>query len=474
MEMKKRKQGKNLINDLEVRFVKVLDLLLATISFATIWYGFYADKLHVRFAMRGHWLVIALFAFLFVLFGKVYDAFDFSRNRVQDMVFEHGLALLEADFVMYIVAFLLIRHVPLVWPMFLCLGMQLIYALFWCYLAQKWFYETFAPREAIIVYGNREDVQEWEKNFQTIDKYHIKEVLKIDEVIHNLSKIKDIDTIFVLGVHSRDRNALAKYCVTHEIQMFMVPRVGDLLLAGAMQKHVFHVLMLNVERHYPMMEYAIVKRLSDIILSAVALIILSPVILITAICIKAEDHGPVFYKQVRVTKDGKEFEILKFRSMKVDAESDHVARLSSGKDDDRVTKVGRSIRKVRIDEIPQFINVLKGDLSLVGPRPERPELIEKYKETIPEFDLRLQVKAGITGYAQVYGKYNTTPYDKLLMDLMYISNASVFEDIRIMLATVSILFLPESTEGVAVGATTAMDYENAADSIENNAETVAK
>ena len=187
-----------------------------------------------------------------------------------------------------------------------------------------------------------------------------------------------------------------------------------------------------------------------------ALIVLSPFMLVTAIAIKATDKGPVFYKQVRLTKNGKKFEILKFRSMRVDAEKDGVARLSTGENDDRITSVGRIIRKFRIDELPQLINILKGDLSICGPRPERPEIAEEYCKEIPEFALRLQVKAGLTGYAQVYGKYNSTPYDKLEMDLMYIAHPSIFEDFKIMLATIKILFVAESTEGVEEGSQTAL------------------
>ena len=177
--------------------------------------------------------------------------------------------------------------------------------------------------------------------------------------------------------------------------------------------------------------------------------------LITAIAIKRTDGGPVFYRQCRLTKDGKTFNVLKFRSMRVDAEKDGVARLSTGDHDDRVTPVGKVIRKVRIDELPQLFNILAGDMSIVGPRPERPEIAAQYEKEMPEFRLRLQAKAGLTGYAQVYGKYNTTPYDKLQMDLMYIAHPSFAQDLRICLATIKILFLPESTEGIAEGAVTA-------------------
>lgn len=141
--------------------------------------------------------------------------------------------------------------------------------------------------------------------------------------------------------------------------------------------------------------------------------------------------------------------------MRVDAEKDGVARLSTGDKDDRITPVGRFIRKVRIDELPQLLNILKGDMTICGPRPERPEIAAQYEEELPEFRLRLQAKAGLTGYAQVYGKYNTTPYDKLVMDLMYIAHPSFLQDLQIMFATVKILFMKESTEGVATEQITA-------------------
>ena len=189
------------------------------------------------------------------------------------------------------------------------------------------------------------------------------------------------------------------------------------------------------------------KRTMDIVASGLALIVLSPIFLVTAIAVKS-DGGPAFYRQKRLTKDGKVFEILKFRSMRIDAEKYSGAVLSSGENDTRITKVGRIIRAYRLDELPQLINILKGDMSLVGPRPERPEIQAKIEKEVPEFSLRLQAKAGLTGYAQVYGKYNTSFYDKLLMDLMYISRPSILEDLTIILATLRILTSKESTEGV--------------------------
>ncbi|MGN0742981.1 MAG: sugar transferase, partial [Candidatus Fimadaptatus sp.] len=211
-----------------------------------------------------------------------------------------------------------------------------------------------------------------------------------------------------------------------------------------------------MDGYNPSVTYTVIKRIMDVTFSGLALLVLLPIMLVVALAIKLEDGGPVFYRQERLTQGNRRFMILKFRSMRVNAESDGVAKLSTGKSDPRITRVGRIIRALRIDELPQLLNILKGEMSIIGPRPERPEITEEYLKVYPEFSLRLLSKAGLTGYAQVYGKYNTTPEDKLRMDLMYILKPSILEDIRLMFATVKILFVPESTEGVAEGQTNAI------------------
>ena len=291
------------------------------------------------------------------------------------------------------------------------------------------------------------------KKFQVLGTYQAAEAL--ENMSHILS---GIDCIFLAGVHSHERNIFLKYCVANGIRCYVIPRLGDVIMSGAKSIHMFHLPVLWVGRYEPSPEYLIMKRFLDIVVSGAALVILSPVMLISAIAIRT-DGGPALYKQTRLTKNGKEFMILKFRSMIVDAEKDGVARLSTGEKDDRITPVGRFIRRTRIDELPQLINVLLGDMSIVGPRPERPEIARLYEEEMPEFALRLQAKAGLTGLAQVYGQYNTTPYDKLNMDLMYLANPGIMQDLRICFATVKILFLPDSAEGVAEGQTTAMDKD---------------
>lgn len=446
----------NLFHDVSLRIAKLVNLLIMVAPFVYAWYAFYADQLWVTFFKRGHWLVIILYALMYFAIGRIYDAFRISYNSKGEMIYSQALALLEVNVFMYIVAWLLIRHAPAVLPVIGVYVIQLVLAVIWSYTSQAWYFKTFPANKTVVIWDMRKGISNLIDEYNLTKKFNVVADVSAEECIADLSVLDDADTVFLVGVHSHDRNIIAKYCLANNITAFLIPRVGDLIITGAKRTQMFHLLMLKVERFNPSFEYLVIKRLGDIVLSLIAIVLFSPILLITAICIKLEDHGPVIYKQTRLTKDRKEFEILKFRSMRTDAEKDGVARLSTGENDDRITRVGHIIRKCRIDELPQLFNILKGELTIVGPRAERPELAAEYEEELPEFALRLQAKAGLTGYAQVHGKYNTTPYDKLLMDLMYIANASVFEDIRIIFATVKILFMPESTEGINEGQTNAM------------------
>ena len=447
-------------HDLILRIMKTLDAVLVTVPFALCWYLYYAKHIASPFYAKGDYLVVALFFVLFIIFGRVYDALFMSMQRISEIVYAQFLAVAVSDFIMYIVIWLLSKHLPNILPGVAALIGQVILAAVWAYNAHHAYFKIFPPQATAVIYDIHQGMEKLISKYGLDDKYKVVLTATADECIANLAMLDGVSTVFMSGIHSHDRNVILKYCVENNIGTFVIPRVGDTIMSGAYPMHMFHLPMLKVGRYHPQPEYLFIKRLLDIVISAVALVVLSPIFLVTAIAIKATDHGPVFYKQIRLTKDGKEFGILKFRSMRVDAEKDGVARLSSGDHDDRITPVGKVIRACRIDELPQLVNILKGELSIVGPRPERPEIAAQYCEEMPEFSLRLQAKAGLTGYAQIYGKYNTTPYDKLVMDLMYIAHPSIVEDLKIMFATVKILFMPESTEGVSEGQTTAMSGEN--------------
>lgn len=449
------KRKNRFVHDLKIQTVKALDTIGVLIPFGLCWYLYYADRILAPFYRKGNWAILALFVFVYFFMVRTYDGMQLSLHRISEMIYSQILAVLVTDGIMYIVICILCKKFANLWPGIACIGGQLIMITVWSVLAHQWYFKEFKAQTSAVVYETREGMENLIEEYGLSKKFEVKATYSVTECLDDLSLLDEYQTVFLSGVRSHDRNTILKYCVEQDINLYIIPRVGDVIMSGAKQMHLFHLPMLRAGRYNPPVMYLFIKRLFDILISGIAFVITSPIFLITAIAIKT-DGGPVFYKQERLTQNGKVFKVIKFRSMRVDAEKDGVARLSTGDNDDRITKVGRIIRKVRIDELPQLLNILRGEMSLVGPRPERPAIAADYEKEFPEFHLRLQAKAGLTGYAQVYGKYNTTPYDKLVMDLMYIANPSIVEDLRIMMATVKILFIPDSTEGVAEGQTTAM------------------
>lgn len=435
--------------------VKTFDAVLLALPFVICWYGYYASRIVSPFFQKGNWVVGVLFLILYVFYGGLYNGFLVSWNRTTETVYSQALAAFLSDAILYIVICLLSKTIPTPLPLMIAFICQVVFAALWFVLANRWYFATFPPKKTAVVYDMRQGLAELLKEYGLDRKFDILVDVTVHACLANLGILDGMDTVFLSGIHSRERNIILKYCISSGIQVYVIPRVGDILMSGAERHYICHLPMMEVGRYRPSVGYCFTKRLMDIVLSALALIFVSPLLLITALAVKLGDGGPIFYRQKRLTKDGKEFDILKFRSMRTDAEKDGVARLSTGAKDDRVTTVGKVIRRFRLDELPQLFCILAGDMAIVGPRPERPEIAAQYEEEMPEFRLRLQAKAGLTGYAQVYGKYNTIPYDKLQMDLMYIAKPSILEDLKIMFATVQILFLPESTEGVAQGQTTA-------------------
>ena len=447
---------RSLRHNIAMRTVKLLDAVLLTIPFGACWYLAYAENLAEPYYRKGNWLVIALFFVIYVTYGRIYDGFRVSISRVSEMFISQTLALLITDGILLVVTWLLTKHFPPVWPLVLTLAVQVLLSMVWCIGAHQWYFHRYDPQKTAVVYDTREGLDTLIAEYGLDKRFQVVATADVATALNDQLQILDgIEAIFLFGTHSHERNIILKQCVARDIEVYLIPRIGDVIMSGAERIHMFHLPMLRVGRYDPNPEYLFIKRAFDLLVSGLALVVLSPIMLLVAAAVKLTDGGPAFYRQCRLTKDGKTFDVLKFRSMRVDAEKDGVARLSTGENDDRITPIGRFIRKCRLDELPQLINIFRGEMSLVGPRPERPEIAAQYEEELPEFALRLQAKAGLTGYAQVYGKYNTTPYDKLQMDLMYIANPSFVEDLKILFATIRILFVSESTEGVAQGQTTA-------------------
>ena len=418
---------------------------------------------------RYNYLATAGFAVFLLFFNRTYNVYLLGYSRIRSLAFAQWLSQFFSVGIIYFSVCLGWNHLRSPMYFILLLLAYGVIDIIWSY-AGNWFYYKIHPaRRTLLIYRNERDRRRfgYMTGKPTERLYKIEKEIKFDGTFDEIkNELDEFEAVFVAGVNSYCRNGILKYCEENNIRGFFLPHIGDVIMQGAEHIQAYDSPVLMVRRKIVKPEYRIVKRAFDIFASATGLIILSPIFLVTALAIKLYDHGPVFYKQVRLTRDAKPFKIIKFRSMRVDAEKDGVARLSSGDKDDRITPVGKIVRKCRLDELPQLINILVGDMSIVGPRPERPEIAEQYYEYLPGFQLRLQVKAGLTGYAQVYGKYNIDPYEKLEFDLLYINKMSILTDLQLMFATVGILFLPESTEGVDPGQVTALDYENEANRTE--------
>lgn len=441
---------KDFINYFWLRQLKLLDAFLMTLPFGIAWYKYFSLVMEVTYYRRGNWMIIALYFLLYVIYGRMYEAFLVSYIPYWELIYSQMLSAIITNFFTGIVLWLLGKELSYLWPLLIILVIQFFISLIWTGAVRKWYAHRFAAKKTIIVYDIYRDLGSMIKSNGLDTEFDIIGTYKASEILNDMSLLDNAEVIFLSGVHSHDRNIIIKYCVSVNLTAFIIPRVGDTLMSAAKPVRLLHLPLLRLDRYNPSPEFIFFKRLFDVVFSAFLIVLLSPLMGVLALLIR-RDGGPALYRQVRLTKDGKQFEILKFRSMRVDAEKDGVARLSTGENDDRITKIGKFIRKVRFDELPQLFNILKGDMSFVGPRPERPEIASEYEKTLPEFRLRLQAKAGLTGLAQVHGKYNTEPYDKLQMDLMYIANPSIAQDIRIIFATIKIIFMKESTEGIAEG-----------------------
>lgn len=436
--------------------LKFVNTILMCIPFILCWFLYYESKTMTANSKQSS--VLFLFCYIcgyYILCNRL-DGYRYSLHRVGELIFSQIIAAGVTDAISILVIWMQSIHFPYLWPIIECFLLQALITFPASLISYKYFFKHHEPYKSIVIYDVRQGMEELVTTYGLHKRFDIQKTCAIEDVLFNIEDIDNYEAVLMSGVHSHDRNIILKRCIEKNIVVYMIPRVGDVVMSGAEKMHMLSLPILRSKRYDPSSEFKIIKRVFDIAISSIFLVLLSPLFLIITLLVRS-DGGPAFYKQTRLTKDGEEFKILKFRSMRVDAEKKSGAVLSSGENDPRITHVGRFIRACRIDELPQLVNILRGEMSFVGPRPERPEIAAEYEKEMPEFRLRLQAKAGLTGYAQVFGKYNTTPYDKLLMDLMYISNPSILEDLLIMLSTVKILFLKDSTEGIAVGATNAQD-----------------
>lgn len=460
-KLQKRESFKRLIN----LGLTAICIGLEVGVFAYCWLYHFRYSVVRMLWFKGSLVEISIYAVILFLLSSMYGGMRLGYLKNVEVIFSQVFATLMANVFIYGELSVMAGQMFVPHIFIFMMVMQTIAVIVYINIANHIYRLIFPPRKLLLVHGDRPIDRTCAKFESRRDKYVITRTIhvgegceKVSNAILQLYEAGECNAVLIGDISVEERTPLIKFCYGQSIRVYLLPKITDVILMGAEELHVFDSPMLLTREYSLTVEQRFMKRTIDVICALILLVLASPFMLITAILIKLYDGGPILYKQVRCTLDQREFYILKFRSMKTDAEKDGVARLAS-KNDSRITPIGKFIRKCRIDELPQLINILRGDMSFIGPRPERPEIIAQYLEVMPEFAYRMKVKAGLAGFAQVYGKYNTTPYDKLKLDLTYIENYSVWLDLKLMMLTLKILFWPDSTEGIEDEQITALREE---------------
>lgn len=430
-------------------FVRVaetlLEILILTLLYYFVWMHGYTLA---YFAYKGKYVLMGVYAVLLYIFFQNSDCTMFGQLHRVDLIIGQIISIVLVNGITYFQLCLIANQMLTPAPILILTAGEVVLAAVLVVLYTGLYHKLYAPHEMLLIYGNRRGVSLKIKMDSRRDKYNISKLISVEEGFEAICReMGKYDAVILSDVPAQIRNDILKYCYRYRIRTYLSPKLTDIMIRGGKNITLFDAPLLLVKGTGLTPAQRVAKRCMDIVLSAIALLITSPAFLAVAISIKLEDGGPVFYKQKRLTRNGREFEILKFRSMIVDAEK-YAGAVLATEDDPRITKTGKVIRATRLDELPQLLNILKGDMSIVGPRPERKVIADEYCKDIPEFAYRLKVRGGLTGYAQIYGKYNTSAYDKLRLDLMYIENYSFLLDIKLIILTMRIIFSKESTEGI--------------------------
>lgn len=430
--------------------------ILFAIVFAVFVVGWRIGYPKLDFYNKGNYLLLLDYGILLFVFTNIYGGFKLGVSRKGELIYSNCIGALMANIFMYFQLSLIAQDLLSFVPILATTLVQVIVITLGCYVNNKIYFIVHPVRDVVAICSNKEMDLELIRKMSCIqERYKIEAVVSDDMPLEKIKRtIDDYSSVLLCDIDYEVKKQLINYCYKTSTRLYILPDVEDIVVSNAHRTQIFDTPVFLCKNRGLTPEQEMVKRSIDILASGLGLILASPFMLVVAVAIKLEDRGPIFFKQQRVTKGNKPFYVLKFRSMIVDAEKDGVARLAT-KGDNRITKVGKIIRMTRLDELPQLINILKGEMSLVGPRPERPEIMADYMKDWPEVEYRTKVKAGLTGLAQVKGKYNTTPQDKLLFDLLYIERYSLWLDIKLILMTIKIVFMKSSTEGVESGQVTA-------------------
>ena len=430
----------------------LLESIVLAILYYFVWRKGYEAGIFPNSFGNGKYVLMGVYVLLCIVVFRNTDGFTFGDMRRFEVAMAQWISLMIINVITYLQLCLIANAMINPVPVIILTVVEGIAVVPFVYLYHRINQFLYMPHNMLMIVGNQEAVVLKLKMDSRRDKYLIKKMISADVDFEMLcEEILKYDSVVLNDISAQKRNDILKFCYQHNIRVYAVPKLTDILIRGADEVTNFDTPLVAISSNGLTQIQRILKRTLDVVLCLIAMIIAAPIMIAVAVAIKLDDGGPVFYKQKRVTMGGREFDILKFRSMIVNAEKDGKS-MPATNGDPRITKVGRIIRACRVDELPQILNSLKGDMSIVGPRPERIENVRDYSKEIPEFEYRLKVKGGLTGYAQIYGKYNTSAYDKLRLDLMYIEKYSIFLDIKLIVMTLRILLKKESTEGFDVAA----------------------
>ena len=433
-------------------FSSAVIILLELTLYYYVWLNYYNKNMEVPFWRRGNWLIAGEYVALLLVLHRLYGGLRVGIYKYWNLVYSHMISIIGVNAFSYVQVVLFDKKMHNPMALLVLTAVDLVVVLVWAFAFKKAYSVLFPPKKLLLVYGKKPMFHLVNRIGSREDKYEIAMKVSIDCGIEKIIKqAEEYDGVIIGDIPARARNQLVKLCYAKNLRSYTLPKISDILLRSSAELNIFDS-PLYLSRNFGGLAWdqMFVKRVFDIVVSSIMLLVASPFFLVIALLLKTTDKGPVFYTQTRLTKDGKEFSIYKFRTMVVDAEKKS-GPVKAGDKDPRILPVGHFLRATRMDELPQLINILKGDMSLVGPRPERPELARIITKNIPEFEYRLKVKAGLTGYAQIYGRYCTTSYDKLKLDLTYIRNYSFWLDLKLMFMTPKVLLMKESTEGFEEG-----------------------
>ncbi|MBO4903729.1 MAG: exopolysaccharide biosynthesis polyprenyl glycosylphosphotransferase [Lachnospiraceae bacterium] len=428
--------------------VFLIELLLYLLCLLTFFLMFSIDNPEIIAMSRTAAVTLSTFVIMLILLTFMYGRYDAGRRRWGQVALSVSITLIITDLITYLELSIMKTNeannttfkLENIGILFLVFALQIVVICLLSYAGEAFYFWINRKEKCLVVALDPQNAGRVAKALSSFEKrYELSEIVSYEDPLLT-DKMVAADTIVMYDLPVEERKRIIDFCYQNLKNIYFNPDIADILEQNSRQVILDDISMFSTRYHMITFEERLVKRLMDTVISLVAIILTSPVLIVSVICIKRHDGGSVFFRQKRATVHGRVFEIIKFRTMR-----ENVENYSSTEKDDRITPVGRVLRKYRIDELPQFVNILKGDMSLVGPRPEMLENVEDYEKDLPEFRYRLRMKAGLTGYAQIYGKYNTSSRDKLMLDLMYIENYSLIKDVQLLFQTILVLFKAEDS-----------------------------